>query len=86
MVTQSELEKLGKELEKLITKFKRNSNQGDKQRLLDTQQAYNAVRKVILNCAIKGDLIDMVPFKSADGFGWEVIDNNQKLVRFSGLK
>ena len=86
MVTQSELEKLGNHLEKLIAKFKRNTNEGDKRRLDETQQAYNAIREVILNCAIKGDLVDMVPVKSGDGIGWEVIESSDKLVRYHGLK
>ncbi len=86
MVKQSELEKLGKHLEKLIKQFKKNLNDGDLRRLKETEQAYKAVREVVLNCAIKGDLLDMVPVKSGKGIGWEVIENNEKLVRYHGLK
>lgn len=84
MVTQSELEKLGTHLENLINKYKMNNNKGDQRRLLETKQAFTAIRKVILNCAIKGDLIDMVPVKSDEGIGWEVIENNEKLIRYYG--
>ena len=86
MVKVSELEKLGKHLEKLISKFKSNSEEGDLRRLKDTEQAYKAIREVILNSMIKGDLVDMVPVKSEKGIGWEVIESSEKLVRYHGLK
>jgi len=86
MVKVSELEKLSKHLEKLIAKYKKNVNDGDVRRLKETQQAHKAIREVLLNCALKGDLVDMVPVKSGKGIGWEVIESNEKLVRYHGIK
>ena len=86
MVTQKQLEQLADHLKKLIAKYKKNQNEGDIRRLEETTQAYNAIREVILNCAIKGDLIDMVPVKTDQGMGWEVIENGEVLVRYHGVK
>lgn len=67
----------------LIKRFKQNHNEGDKLRLQATIDAKKAIRKVILAVAIKGDIKEINPVRAHDkGAGWEVMDFNNKVIRY----
>ena len=71
-------------LAKLLKKFKQNLHEDDNRRMKVTQQAKTAIRKVILAVAIKGKIKDINPIINEAGTkaGWEVIDSNDKVVRY----
>lgn len=68
----------------LLKKYKQNNKDDDKRRLKATQDAKTAIRKVILAVAIKGKIKDISPVISESGSkaGWEVIDHNDKVIRY----
>ena len=67
----------------LIKKYKRNANQGDLERMKAAQDAKVAIRKVMLSVAIKGDIKSITPIiEGKRGAGWEVIDLNNKVIRY----
>lgn len=67
----------------LIKKFKLNKNPGDLDRMKAATEAKAAIRKVILNAAIKGEIKDIAPVKvKGQGYGWEVVESNDRLVRY----
>jgi hypothetical protein len=67
----------------MIKKFKRNSSEGDLQRMKAAQDAKSAIRKVILSLAIKGDIKDIVPvLEKGKGAGWEVTDFDDRTIRY----
>ncbi len=67
----------------LIKKYKRNTNDGDLQRMKAAQDAKVAIRKVMLSLAIKGDIKDISPvLESGKGAGWEVTDFENKIIRY----
>ncbi len=68
----------------LIKKFKLNLNPGDLDRMKAAQEAKAAIRKVILNAAMKGTVKGIVPIKeNSRGFGWEVVEANNRIVRYT---
>lgn len=66
----------------LIKKYKQNLNEGDSERLKAAQEAKVALRRVILAVAVKGDLKDIIPIQDEESFGWEVVDQNDKVIRY----
>ena len=66
----------------LIKKYKQNLNEGDAERLKAAQEAKVALRRVILAVAVKGNLKDIVPIQDDESFGWEVTDQNDKVIRY----
>ncbi|MGZ3786954.1 MAG: hypothetical protein ACXVLQ_00440 [Bacteriovorax sp.] len=67
----------------LIKKYKRNINPGDLERMKAAQDAKQAIRKVMLSVAVKGDIKDIIPvIEGSKGAGWEVTDFNDKVVRY----
>ena len=73
MVTQDELQKVCDGLQVLMKQYKNNSRPGDKDRYKATEQAYAALRKVILVMAIQGDLKMIAPIKQGDKCGWKTV-------------
>lgn len=71
-------------LAKLLKKYKQNLADDDKRRLKVTQDAKTAIRKVILAVAIKGKIKEINPVLNDSGTkaGWEVIDGNNKVIRY----
>jgi hypothetical protein len=71
-------------LAKMLKRFKQNTNADDNRRLKATQDAKTAIRKVILAVAIKGDIKEITPIQSDNGIkiGWEVIDKNDKIIKY----
>jgi hypothetical protein len=71
-------------LAKMLKRFKQNTNADDTRRLKATQDAKTAIRKVILAVAIKGDIKEITPIQSDNGIkiGWEVIDKNDKIIKY----
>ena len=71
-------------LAKLLKKYKQNLGDDDKRRLKVTQDAKTAIRKVILAVAIKGRIKEINPVINDNGTkaGWEVIDGNNKVIRY----
>ncbi len=68
----------------LIKKYKLNLNPGDLDRMKAAQEAKAAIRKVILNAAMKGTVKAIMPIKENNrGFGWEVIEANDRIVRYT---
>jgi hypothetical protein len=67
----------------LIKKYRRNTHEGDLQRMKAAQDAKVAIRKVMLSLAIKGDIKDISPvLENGKGAGWEVTDFEDKIVRY----
>ena len=71
-------------LAKLLKRFKQNLDGDDARRLKATQDAKTAIRKVILAVAIKGDIKEINPIQSDNGYkiGWEVTDKNDKIIKY----
>ncbi len=70
-------------LDLLIKKFKKNLNDGDDKKLQAAVEAKAAIRKVILNSAIKGSPKEIIPVKCKQkGYGWEVVEKTDRIVRF----
>lgn len=68
----------------LIKKYKLNLNPGDLDRMKAASEAKAAIRKVILNAAIKGTIKDIIPVKEkGKGYGWEVVESNDRTVRYT---
>ena len=67
----------------LIKKYKRNTHEGDLQKMKAAQDAKVAIRKVMLSLAIKGDIKEIVPvLETGKGAGWEVTDFDNKIIRY----
>lgn len=67
----------------LIKQYKKNSKEGDLQKMKAAQDAKNAIRKVMLSLAIKGDIKEIVPvIEKGKGAGWEVTDFENKIIRY----
>lgn len=82
MVNQEILEEVAKGLAELEKRFGQNNKDGDLERSKSCAEAYAAIRKVILNCAITGDPYDITPIQTKKGAGWMVIDQQMNQKRF----
>jgi hypothetical protein len=71
-------------LSQMIKQFKMNLDSEDARRVKATQDAKQAIRKVILAVAIKGEIKDIYPIQSDNGYkiGWEVTDKNNKIIKY----
>lgn len=76
MIKQETLEEVCAGLEALMKKYKQNQVKGDRERLEATKQAHAALRKVILTCTIKGEVLGISPVKNGEKYGWFVIEND----------
>lgn len=85
-VGQEDLESIAVGLEELRKKFKRNEKEGDSLRLERTLQALNALRKVILNVAVKGAIVSISPLMQEENFVWEVVESDQTVKLYKGSK
>ena len=79
---EEQLAQVEEGLNLLIKKYKQNLNEGDAERLKAAQEAKVALRRVILAVAVKGNLKDIVPIQDDESFGWEVTDQNDKVIRY----
>ncbi len=83
-MTEEQLNLVEEGLNLLIKQYKLNLNSGDLDRLKAANEAKAAIRKVILNVAIKGAFKDINPIKVQGlGYGWEVIEFNNRIVRYT---
>jgi len=83
-MNEEQLMQVEEGLAKLLKRFKQNLDADDARRLKATQDAKTAIRKVILAVAIKGDIKNINPIQSDNGYkiGWEVIDKNDKIIKY----
>lgn len=83
-MSEEQLNMVEEGLNLLIKKYKLNVHPGDLDRLKAATEAKAAIRKVILNAAIKGAIKDITPVKvRGQGYGWEVLEANNKVVRYT---
>lgn len=83
-MNEEQLNMVEEGLNLLIKKYKLNINPGDSDRLKAATEAKAAIRKVILNAAIKGTIKDISPVRvKGQGCGWEVVEANDRVVRYT---
>lgn len=83
MIKVETLETVCKGLEMLMKKYKHNSMPGDKEKYEATKQAHMALRKVVLTMTIKGDIINIVPQKNGQKYGWSVLEGDSNMKNYS---
>lgn len=79
----SELNSVEDGLNRLIARYKKNSDTKDAVRLSAALDAKKALRKIILIVAVTGNLQSIKPiFSKKQGAGWEIIDHAGRLKKF----
>ena len=67
---------------KLKKQYALNRNTGDLERAKGTDEAYKALRKVILFMEIQGDIKNISPEKVKNICGWAVTDQNNNIKHY----